>query len=105
MRPEQHRYGPHEHHTLGDDDQDRCPDPARRERGDDADFRQGHVAAPGRHHHDQLTSRSTKMSTVEQANSRTADICTLAEVGPDALALMSPEQKPPDYVAVLVDKN
>lgn len=45
------------------------------------------------------------MGTVEQANSQTADICSVAELGPDAMALMRPEQKPPDFVAVLVDKK
>lgn len=45
------------------------------------------------------------MGTVEQANSQTADICSVAELGPDAMALMRPEQKPPDFVAALVEKK
>lgn len=45
------------------------------------------------------------MVTVEQAHSQTSAICSVAELGPDAMALMRPDQKPPDYVAVLVDKQ
>jgi hypothetical protein len=42
---------------------------------------------------------------VEQAYSQTAAICSVAELGPDAMALMRPEQKPPEFVALLVEKQ
>jgi hypothetical protein len=45
------------------------------------------------------------MGTVEQAYSQTAAICSVAELGPDAMALMRPEQKPPEFVALLVEKQ
>ncbi|SPF34064.1 putative secreted protein [Candidatus Sulfopaludibacter sp. SbA4] len=45
------------------------------------------------------------MDTVEQANSQTAAICAVAELGPDAMALLLPDQKPPDFVAALVDQQ
>src|SRR5579872_3195335 len=45
------------------------------------------------------------MSSVEQANSATAAICEVAELGDEAMELMLPDQKPPDFVALLVDRK
>jgi hypothetical protein len=45
------------------------------------------------------------MGTVEQANSQTATICSIAELGPDAMALMRPNQKPPEFVSLLMDNK
>ncbi len=45
------------------------------------------------------------MGTVEQANSQTAAICSVAELGDEAMALLRPGQKPPEYLTELVDKQ
>ena len=45
------------------------------------------------------------METVEQANSQTAAICSVAELGPDAMAFLRPDQRPPEFVAVLVENK
>src|ERR1041384_735771 len=45
------------------------------------------------------------MGTVQSANSQTSAICSVAELGPDAMALLRPEQKPPEFVSVLVEKK
>jgi hypothetical protein len=45
------------------------------------------------------------MGSVEQAYSQTASICEVAELGEEAMALMLPDQKPPDFVALLVDRK
>src|SRR6185436_10032367 len=45
------------------------------------------------------------MGTAEQSKSRTAAICEVAELGDEAMALVRPEQKPPELVDVLVEKK
>src|ERR1043166_8813697 len=45
------------------------------------------------------------MGTLEQANSQTAAICQIAELGPDAMALMQPDQKPPEFVSILMENK
>jgi hypothetical protein len=46
-----------------------------------------------------------EMGGAMQANSVTAGICSVAELGEEALALVRPELLPPDYVALLVEKE
>lgn len=42
---------------------------------------------------------------MEETISQTTAICEVAELGEDAMALLKPELKPPDYVTTLVDKK
>src|SRR6185369_4623257 len=45
------------------------------------------------------------MGTAEQSKSRTVAICEVAELGDEAQALLTPEQKPLEFVDALVEKK
>ena len=45
------------------------------------------------------------MGEVEQSISQTEAICSVAELGDEAMALVRPDQKPADFVAALVEKQ
>jgi hypothetical protein len=45
------------------------------------------------------------MGAVGQTNSQTAAICEVAELGEEAMALLKPGLKPPEFVSTLMDKK
>src|ERR1019366_8640312 len=45
------------------------------------------------------------METTAQANSQTEAIVAVAELGDEAMALLGPDLRPPDYVALLMEKK